>query len=172
MTTDPGWFGMMNKFGSVSLRTDAKFVPETHFANEHWYEQYDPLREYESGEFDHDYGRGTLRYSLQCACINNVYYIVAKEVISREEIESLAEFCPCPICESAPYRLDMWLACSHCFGCFKSGAPAADCVEYVRVARERTRTGFVRTKYRVPVVYLLASVTILLVLLFVLYSRK
>jgi len=156
------WLQLTHQFDSVSSYGAINdFVPEKFFADKHWFEQYDPSHEYAHGEFDHDYGHGLLRYHLTCKDIEGKYFIVAEEVFSSEELESLFEFCPCQVCDNSWRDIYRYFVCTHCVGCVGSSNAWGS---HVHAARERKRVGFVRNTNSLPTLYITGLVILLLAL--------
>jgi hypothetical protein len=167
--TDDADLEKLRKFKALSCTWFSGFDPAVDFADEHWYEQYDPTHDYDYGEFERDYGRGLHRYRLYYKRANSRNYILAKQVFSDEEHKRIAEFCCCPVCEMAWYQPFMLLACAHCYGCLKLGNEHSHMCDayYLNVAQERERAGFVRPKVPLSLVIFLLLVLLAILVKYV-----
>lgn len=88
--------------------------------------------------YKHDYGYGNLQYELTKYTIydekngsdnylqtldpntNKKIYMVAEEVLEKEEREKLIPFCQCKLCQLSYFNLTRYMACPCCYGCLTS----------------------------------------------------
>lgn len=98
-----------------------------------WSEPYDGC-EYETNEYEADYGKGTKTYVKIVITDNNRQraHLVAVEVPTAEDMKTLRQFCPCSVCiderdrrDARWFELRYWFSpnawgCRGCMGCIKN----------------------------------------------------
>jgi hypothetical protein len=96
----------------------------------HFEAPYNPNTEYPEGEYIRDYGHGLRTYTLEKVhtfdpdpTVSSLvpYGVYAKEVLSTEELQSLAPWCTCTKCASYWFNPNRYLTCGCCVGCLKAG---------------------------------------------------
>ena len=122
---------LLNKFSSIistSHDTSTPFDEKAFFSNYDFYEKYDVSHSFEKEISQHDYGHGMRNYKHVIMSITllkdkekvgELNYVVAEEVISKEELEVLAKYCQCCICTAPWYKPGFMIQCSCCIECLK-----------------------------------------------------
>lgn len=131
---------IMSKFSEqcYSVCDYNTFNPEEYFSSYHHYEVYNPEKEYTKGKFEGDFGKGVHTYEYCVYTLGNKSdiktsidtangenpeekkrFIVAKEVVSQEELEGLMKYCNCAYHKAG--FLSKISSCPCCVGCLESG---------------------------------------------------
>jgi len=95
-----------HKFAIVhpSTQNDGTFDPKEYFSCFHYFELYQPNKEYVTTKFQADYGKGTRTYEFvlcKMTLINDngtfkiANYVCAQEILTKEEKKMLEPFCTC-----------------------------------------------------------------------------
>lgn len=100
----------------------------------HYYELYNPNNIYIKEKFEADYGHGLLNYIYVSIKINNIYYVVVEEELSRQELYKLIPYCNCEYCCKHWLNPMKYLISPSCIGCLRSSFPSQNCIN---LARER-----------------------------------
>jgi len=112
------------------------FDPKERFSGYHFYEIYDPNKEYDMNKFEFDFGKGIHTYEYELRKIydensNNIkQFVVANEILSKEEQTELAKYCCCSHCEANFFKKRFTCAC--CVGCLKSYFPQQHVINKTR----------------------------------------
>lgn len=117
------------RFNSIisSSHNFTTFNPEQHFSEYHYYETYDPNKQYNKNEFETNFNKGMHTYEYELHIIYNIndddvkQFVVATEKLSDAEITKLAKYCSCAYCEANFIKKQFICAC--CVGCLKSHFP-------------------------------------------------
>lgn len=112
------------------------FNPDEYFIDYHYYEEFDPEKEYTTEKFIKNYIGEDLEYKFVKYTIthdektendskNIIYYgegdgrkkvyIIAKEVLNK----NLIPYCRCAICVRSIFNLNRYKMCPCCFGCLR-----------------------------------------------------
>jgi len=143
-----------NNFSSSAFTTreSSQFSPKVMFSSYHYYELYDPDKEYIVEPYIADYGHGN------CSYINIKYtvsifdgvdtdreftrahvYIVAKEELTEDDQQILAQYCQCDYHTAKWYNPLKYFICKCCIGCLDSDSPQQHVInktrEYVRTVK-------------------------------------
>lgn len=76
-------------------------------------------------------------YKYKAIFRGNLRYVVAVQVWTDEELQLIAQYCQCGVCNLPWYNLNSW-SCRHCVGCLHSGSSGAQehvikrTLEYIR----------------------------------------
>src|ERR1700677_4161731 len=111
----PRFISTINKTANYN-----SFNDEEHFKEYHFWERYDPYnrKTYQTGLFEHDYGKGLCTYQMKFYTIwlfkyvNGkgweprfpLDYVVAEENISSKELHDLAKYCQCSNCTASWFK--------------------------------------------------------------------
>lgn len=112
------------------------FNPDVEFKDYPHWEEYDPNKEYTNNIFKHDFGKyGEKKYVYWLETFghgqNVKEFIVAKEILSKEDEKELGKYCQCKYCKGNKWtRL---FTCPCCVGCINSSFPQQ---YYINKARE------------------------------------
>lgn len=95
------------------------------FEDYHYYELFDENKEYNTNEFEENYGKGINNYQF-CKHIIRMddvkkIYIVAEQQLTQDQVELYAPYCQCSKCTAPWYS--SWTYCACCYGCLKSPFP-------------------------------------------------
>ena len=115
------------------------FRPTEYFKEYHFVENYDEMKIYPQGYFEHDYGKGIHTYifnfynmqlfknikDVESKWILDLKYAVAEEKISDEELNMLIPYCHCPICSAYWFNITKYFMCPYHEGCLKVATPAS-----------------------------------------------
>lgn len=103
-----------------------EFDNKKEFDNHHS-ELYDSSKSYTKERFVYDFGKGKHTYYykivkviLMCDHIKELNYVIAEEIISKEELQELSQFCQCYICTSKWYNLLSYIMTRYQSGCLKT----------------------------------------------------
>jgi hypothetical protein len=107
------------------------FDPKVYFAAYHFWEPYDPKKDYSTDEFTTNFGKGihTYEYSLyklhdiQNSEDKSVEFIVAEEILSDNEKKQLESYCQCQYHTSYWFNPAKYFICKCCVGCVASEFP-------------------------------------------------
>jgi hypothetical protein len=115
---------------TVSYYSEDDFVEMEHFAEYHYYEDYDSNKIYQKTQFEYDYGHGKHIYSYALHRLisyedqdNELNYVVADEELDEDKSKQLEKYCQCRVCTSKWYDIGAYFTCRCCIGCLKSPFP-------------------------------------------------
>lgn len=91
------------------------FYDSEYFKEYHFYERFDSNKPYQTGLFEHDYGKGKHTYQLKFYIVwlfkyvegkgwesrFPLKYVIAEENISNDELKDLSKYCQCPDCKAS-----------------------------------------------------------------------
>ena len=111
-----------NKFNST-IYAGLVDDPESYLVRYHYFEKYDPSKEYTHGVFEHDYGYGMHKYKFKMYMFGEtVKYIVAQEELDNSEVNKWMKTnsCQCLYHQTAWYNPNRFFICKCCVGCVSS----------------------------------------------------
>ena len=117
------------------------FKPEEYFSEYHFFEQLDINKEYTKGPFTAKYGNNeesTYEYGLY-TLNGNLKYVVAKEVLSQEQLKELAKYCRCSYHTASRFNPFRYFICQCCVGCLHSSFPQQWVINESRKYRDKQK---------------------------------
>ena len=111
---------------SVWSTVEYPFNVQERFGYFPFFEEYDKNKQYSREEFEQDYGYGKHKYNFGLYTItickdgqkhDQKKYVVAREILSKEDQELLKQYCECSYCQSPFYYFWKYFQCPHCLGC-------------------------------------------------------
>lgn len=94
-------------------------------------EIYDIHKKYETNEYFNDYGRGVKKYiNIAYSVPKYGVMILAKEIISDNELELLKKYCQCGYHKK--YWFQKYFECAYCHGCLHSFNPSQNVIKETR----------------------------------------
>ena len=123
---------------STWMKTLSSFDPTVYFSEYHFYEKYEKTKNYQSTEYEYDYGHGLHTYHLELYTITfedtqeSVSYALAKEKPTPEELKTLGKYCDCEYCKLKWYNVSKYFTCPCCVGCVKSIFPSQQSINKAR----------------------------------------
>ncbi len=86
------------------------FNEQKYFSEYHYYEKHEENKKYNNSKFQIDFGYGLHTYENKLFIMrdsnntNEIKYVVANEVLEKDEREILGEYCPCPYCAAIIFK--------------------------------------------------------------------
>ncbi len=121
----------------ITFACDLKNLnPEQEFRQYHYHEEYSPNRQYTKEEFNFNFGKGLHNYQYELHNIidydsdDNKHFVVAKEILSKEEQNTLSKYCNCSYCKAN--FINKMFICSCCVGCLKEENPSQKVIDKAR----------------------------------------
>lgn len=116
-----------------------EFDEEKYFKEYHFWESYNPHKQYQTNDFIHDYGKGPHRYVLILHKISlkdyeQLKYVVAKEYLEQNELNELSKYCQCSVCTASFFSLAKYFTHPCRFECIKSPFPTQYSINRARSA--------------------------------------
>lgn len=118
---------------------EQQYLPTTYMCidtfNENLFEEFDHYEVYDSNkiytnepfQYKYDDKERTYEYIKYIIDVNDtkLYYIVASEILTEEELVLLRPYCQCSVCLTPWYNLFHYIFghCRCCIGCLKSSFP-------------------------------------------------
>jgi len=124
----------------LSVSSTLILLPTSFFQDYDYFEIFSPDRTYETNEYIHDYGKGTRRYINELKTfgregIESVSYVVAREVISDDELNELIPYCQCIYHQNPTISV-----CACCVGCLEAYDlnPSPQVINLSRIAKSKS----------------------------------
>ncbi len=115
---------MFNSTTFVAI-DEKTFNEQKYFSEYHYFEKYDETKKYNNSKFQMDFGKGIHTYENELMVMRNpnnaneIKYVVASEVLAKDERAILADYCPCAYCNAILFKK---ISMDPCYeGCLKYG---------------------------------------------------